>query len=302
VKGEEGVLGKACLGLAVSLVLLASPAAADVTKAQCVDANTSAQTHRRDGKLSQARDELRLCGDPHCPRVVRDDCTRRIDEIELVQPTIVFDVKDPAGGDIGDVKVSVDERKLTEKLDGSALAIDPGEHTFTFQVEGQPSVALTIVVKEGEKSRRVSVVVGAAPPPPEPPPAKPEPAPSPPLPSGLGPFKTTGLVLGGVGVGGLALGAAFGIIASSKWSRSKNECGTATSCTNYTQAVSDHDSAVTSGTVSTIAFAAGGAMIALGGVLFFTAKPASAPSPATGIVLSPGAGPCAAGFPMAGRF
>jgi hypothetical protein len=290
---------KTRFSLAAAVLLAASPAAADVTKSQCVDANNTAQTHRREGKLSQARDELRLCSDPHCPRMVRDDCTRRLDELEQVQPTLVFDVKDPSGGDIGDVKVVLDGKTLTEKLDGTAIAVDPGEHAFTFQVEDQPPVTQTVVVKEGERSRRVSVVVGTKPEPPPPPP--PPPPPAPPTPAGMTTLQTAGLVGGGAGVVGLGVGAVFGVLASSKWSSAKSECGQPTVCPSYAKALSDHDASVTDGTVSTVAFIAGGVLLAGGAYFFLTGGP-STPSTSTGLHVVPSVAPGAAALGLAGAF
>jgi hypothetical protein len=43
------------------------------------------------------------------------------------------------------------------KLDGSAVAIDPGVHTFRFQVEGAEPVEQKIVVRVAEKNRKLAV-------------------------------------------------------------------------------------------------------------------------------------------------
>src|SRR5215469_5136429 len=113
-----------------SVVLLASlpaSAEAEVTKDQCIDANASAQTLRKNGKFREAREQLHLCLDPHCPKLVSRDCATRLDELDLAQPTIVFDAKDRTGNDLGAVKVTVDGRPLVDKLDGTAVPVDPGE-------------------------------------------------------------------------------------------------------------------------------------------------------------------------------
>jgi hypothetical protein len=78
------------------------------TKVQCVDANAKGQDLRRDGELSGARAQFRACAVSACPALVRDDCNRRLDEVERAQPTIVFDTKDAAGRDLSAVKVLVD--------------------------------------------------------------------------------------------------------------------------------------------------------------------------------------------------
>jgi hypothetical protein len=42
-------------------------------------------------------------------------------DLERAQPTVVFDVKDDAGNDLTDVKVTVDGNPLADKLTGTAL-------------------------------------------------------------------------------------------------------------------------------------------------------------------------------------
>jgi hypothetical protein len=276
-----------------------------------VTANASAQDLRRDGKLSEAREQLRICNDPKCPGIVRTDCTKRLDELEAAQPTVVFDAKDGAGADLSAVKVTVDGKVLTERLGGSALQVNPGEHTFTFEVAGQPPVTRHLVLREGEKDRHEQVVLGA------PVSAQPTPSATAALPAtplevspgaaqshgGLGTQKTLGLVVGGVGVAGLVVGGIFGVLTASAISAQKNDCASATNCTNYAQAQSDHSTWSTDGTISTVAFIAGGALVAGGAVLFFTAKPAAEqPAAATALVVAPSVGPGSAGMLVKGAF
>jgi hypothetical protein len=253
-----------------TLLVASSPAAADVTKAQCVDANTSAQSLRRDGKFAEARALLLVCGDAQCPALVREDCTRQLDALAEVQPTVVFDARNPDGTDLSAVRVSVDGRPVAEKLDGTPVPVDRGEHRFTFQSDGQQPVTVTLVIKEAEKQRRVTVTVGVAKAAgdagtgptdggdPHPPPAS-------------STQKTLGLVGGGVGVVGLGVGTVFGILAASKWSSSRSACSTADGCSSYSQAISDHGAAVTDGTLSTVGLVAGTALLAAGVALYFTA-------------------------------
>jgi hypothetical protein len=91
--------------------------------------------------------------------MVRDDCTKRLDELEQAQPTIVLSVTDARGRDVVAVKVSVDGTLLTDRADGTALNVDPGAREFTFEVAGQDPVKQTIVVREGEKGRNERVVL-----------------------------------------------------------------------------------------------------------------------------------------------
>jgi hypothetical protein len=159
--GHSGGAVAASVSAPVAVAPPSPPAASgDVTKDQCIDANTKAQSLRRSGKLVATRAQLAICADPHCPAMVRDDCTQRLDDLERIQPTIVFDAKDGAGNDLSDVRVSMDGKPLVGRLDGTAVAVDPGPHAFTFEVSGQPSVTKGFVLKEGEKLRRERVVIG----------------------------------------------------------------------------------------------------------------------------------------------
>jgi hypothetical protein len=269
-----------CSPLLAAFVVLCAPVAvnADVPKAQCIEANTKAQDLRRDRKFAAAREQLRKCADASCPGMVRDDCTKRLDELERLQPTVVLTVRDATGNDITAAKVTVDGAPLAERLDGSELAVDPGEHTFVFEVAGRAPLTKKIVLALGEKARRELIVVGG------PPSVGPTGTSGPPTSvaggssmttstsGGLGTQKAVGLIAGGVGVAGVAVGAVFGLMASSAWSQQKSDCPSATNCPNHAQAVNDHSTMSTDGTISTVAFAAGAAFLAGGALLFFTAQ------------------------------
>ncbi len=136
---------------------------ADPSTSECIDANTKGQDARREHHFSTARKLLGQCSAASCPEIVRDDCIKRLDELVRAQPTIVFWVTDASGRDLVAVKVSVDGAVLTERVDGTALEVDPGAREFTFEVAGLPPIKQTLVVREGEKGRTEKVVLGAAP-------------------------------------------------------------------------------------------------------------------------------------------
>jgi len=303
----------------VATVLGSREAAGDV-KDQCVDSNTHAQSLRRHGQLAEAREQLRLCADPTCPALVRDDCTQRLDELDRAQPTIVFDLKDDGGNDLVAVTVRVDGKVVTDQLSGRALPLDPGEHRFSFEVAGHAPVARSFVLKEGEKDRRERVVVGSLTPTTAPA-AAPSPAgdasgtapgspDSPPSPGGdtvaSGPtrMRWAGIAAGALGVTGIATGAVLGLSASSALSDQKRDCASATECADHARAVSEHATMETDGAWSTVAFVAGGVLLAGGALLFFGggdhARPASAATSA--IAIAPGVEPGRAGLLVRGAF
>jgi hypothetical protein len=284
----------------LALTLASGTATADVTKDRCVETNASAQSLRREGKFGNARQQLLICGDPSCPAIVRDDCARRLDELERVQPTIVFDARDGAGQDLTGVEVTIDGQKLPGHLNGAALRVDPGAHTFTFTITGQPPVTRTFVLKEGDHERRERVELGA--------PASPAAAKSvteAPVAGqgeGMRPARIAGIAIGGVGAAGLVVGGVFGLLAISEASQQKSDCATPTNCPRVDAATSDHKSAQTDGAVSTAAFIAGGALLAGGAILFLSGGHAGPERGAVGLVVTPSIAPGGGGVWLRGEF
>jgi hypothetical protein len=287
---------------AITLAISAESALADVKRAQCIDANTKAQDLRRDGKLSEARNQLRTCGDPSCPAMVRDDCTKRLTELEAAQPTVVFDAKDGSGHDLSAVAVTMDGHPFADNLDGKALPVDPGEHEFTFTVAEQAPVTEKLVINESEKGRHEHVLIGHPPPPIEPPPPPPSPPPPPPSPTGLGTQKVVAIVAGGAGVAGVAVGSVFGLLTASAISQQKTDCTSPTICPHPQQAASDHATWTTDSTISTATFIAGGVLLAAGAVLWFTAHPPSEEPGVTGLMVVPSVRPGGGGMLVRGEF
>jgi hypothetical protein len=229
-----------------------------------VAANEAAQTLRQSGKLDAARQQLRACVAAACPAVLRDDCAQRLDELQRAQPTVVFDVKDAAGHDVATVRVSVDGRLVAERVDGTAMPLDPGEHEVRFD-------AAPAAREEGS--------------------------------SPLSGQRLVGLGVAGAGAAGLIVGAVFGANAMSSWSSSKSECS-ASSCPSHDQAVADHDHAASAATLSTVAFVAGTALVAGGLVLYLTAPSSRERPSGQGaeLRLAPAAGARGGGVELQGVF
>jgi hypothetical protein len=274
--------------------LLGWPARAD--EAACIAATEQALTLRQQGKLHDALKELAICAEASCSSEVKAECTQRIDAIDAAMPTLVLGAKDGSGNDLYDVRVSMDGAPLANRLDGRPIAIDPGEHAFTFQLTFQLTAELTsgaagpapvekkLVLGEGEKDRHESVVIGAPPPPTTAPlltTALPSPAHV-----AWNTQKTLAVVSGGLGVVGVGLGVWFGAFAASSQSKEKSNCSVA-ACSNGPQAVEDYNTAKQDAVASTVAFAAGGALLAGGAVLWFTAPAARVPGDAARLRVVP---------------
>jgi hypothetical protein len=120
--------------------------------------------------------------------------------------------------------------------------------------------------------------------------------------------RTLGYALGGVGIVGLGVGAAFGLLANSKWSSVKDVCkdtGAGRKCP--TQADQDKaESAKSQANIGTLGFALGGTALAAGIVLLLTI-PSAKEEPVVGSMphglrLSPLVGRQSGGVALDGRF
>jgi hypothetical protein len=147
-----------------------------------------------------ARKHFLACAQLRCPAIVRKDCAQWLSEASQAAPTVVVAAQH-RGADVSGVRVYVDGNLLTDGLDGRALEVNPGKHTFRFEADGFETSEQVVLVREGEHNRRVSVSV-----------LRPGETPNDPEPQ----RRSKGLpvlsfVLGGVGLGGVGLFAGFGV-------------------------------------------------------------------------------------------
>ncbi len=126
----------------------------------------------KQGQLVAGREDLQLCASAACPAAMNGLCAGDLRSLEGRIPSVVLAATDPGGRDLSDVRVSEGGRPLVAALDGRALEMDPGPHRFRFERAGSAPVETTVVVREGEKDRVLTVTLGpatAALPPPVPP-------------------------------------------------------------------------------------------------------------------------------------
>ncbi len=282
----------------VIVLVVATTARAAPTRAECIAASEDAQLMKIKSQLRAAREKLVVCSDDACPKIVKQDCSNWLDEVDRAMPTIVFGAHDARGRDLTDVRVTMDGTPLADHLDGKAIAIDPGQHTFHFEMEGAPARDEQLVVREGDKNRNVTVTLGE----PfaahiEPPPVqKPTPPvwieqPPPPKDERHGPSVATWIV-GGLGLATLAAAGAVGTIALVRRSSLYDSCGSKGTCQP-----SDVDQVYTLYDLSYGGAAIGGALVVTSIVLFFATKVSSKPSNKFG-----GASAFITPFGVTGRF
>lgn len=249
------VVVPALVALALGL-LVAGEARAD-DKEVCVRTVEHAQNVRLDGKLREARDEFMSCARAVCPDAIRQDCTRWITEVDASLPSVVFEGVWADGRDVTGMTVSLDGKPLAGAEAGRAVALDPGEHTFRFDVAGAAPIETRNVIREGEKNRilRVTFTPGA--------PAEPTVAPGPapvtaaasshvPPPSGLwqslrpddgrphvakrGPVPLAAFVFGGVGLAGFGGFAYFSLTGTGRLDSMRSTCEHACNPSDVTSA------------------------------------------------------------------
>jgi len=261
-----------CLGL---VVVAAAPArAADPTTAECLSANEASLTARGQQKLREARAKLLTCAAASCPRDVREECLRGVNEINTALPTIVFEAKDDTGADLIAVKVTMDGEVLTDHLEGTAIAVDPGSHKFVFESAGRPRTEKQFLIREGDKSRRERIVLdsaaaGAGTTAPGATLTSSPAAPS----SGLGGARIGALVAGGAGVVALGVGTVFGLRSKSKHDEANKECPSSPCATKEGSDL--WNDAISAGNIATIGFIVGAVGLAGGVALWFVGAPES---------------------------
>jgi hypothetical protein len=186
----------------------------------CSAPYTEYQRLRKQGKLRAAREALLRCVAPSCPGFIQTDCAAWLVEVDAQMPTVLFAAVGPDGRDTANVTVTDGGTILATTLDGRAVPLDPGQHELEFSYPGAPPIRQTILVREGEKSRRVDISFAAAAP-------VASAVPQPPASSAgaLGGLAIGGFVTAGLGLGALAAFAGIGITGQAEFDELYETCG-----------------------------------------------------------------------------
>jgi len=147
----------------IALQVIAGHArAAEATKAECATASNASLKLADEHKLRAERAQLLICTAKSCKGKIRDVCLERMSEVNHAIPSMVFRVTDGKGNDLSAVKVTMDGELLAQRLDGTAIDVDPGEHKFVFETAGQAPVEQSLLVLEAKKSQMMEVTIGPA--------------------------------------------------------------------------------------------------------------------------------------------
>ncbi len=191
---------------------------------ECVAAAEQSQPKRRAGKLIEAKADLVKCVRPICPPVIRADCIRWSNEVETATPSIVLRVVDSAGRDVVEATVTADGSPLTSRLDGRPIPIDPGVHVLRCDLPDHEPASESVVVRETEKNRLVTITLKSKvviPPPPAPPP--------PPAADTSGRSPVPWILIGGGGAL-VASGIVFWAVGSGQRGDLRDGCAKTSSC------------------------------------------------------------------------
>jgi len=197
------------------------------------------------------------------------------------------------GADIPGLDVRRDGIVLGRATWGTAAPVDPGEHRIEATAPGRLPWRRTIVVRPGEGAQSVDVgpledsstavatttLTSATMPRDDARGSVPDRSQAP---ASTGSTqRTLGLAAAGAGLVGLGLGTYFGIRTFDQSDAARRACPTSP-CSDRA-ALETNDQAKTSAVVSTVSLAAGGGLVLLGSLLFFTA-PAAPPRASAGPV------------------
>jgi hypothetical protein len=293
----EGKYGEACPKFADSEKLDPAPGTL-LNLAKCYDKNgqtASAWVTYRDAEaISKKTGHQDWVGMAH-------------DRAAALAPKLVrLTVNVPPTSEIEGLQLARDGVALAKSEWNTAIPVDPGPHTIEATAPNTRKWTTSVTVDPGAGSSVVTIpqleVERIAPvPAPTPPPAPaPPPAPPPPPPSGSG-MRVTGFIVGGVGIAGIAVGSAFGLLAKSKNSDAlePQNCRTSMFCTQ--NGLNLTSQAKTDATLSTVFFIAGGVATAAGVVLVIVA-PSSKSSSSAALRLAPSVGPGGVGGVLQGAW
>jgi len=142
------------------------------------------------------------------------------EHITAIEPKLSrLDVSVPPNARVAGLEIRRDEAVLRDATWGTALPVDPGEHTVSARAPGYEAWQTKVTVAPDGDKKTVTVpplVALPAPPPGAPPSPQPQGAPFPEPEKSTDVQRISGFVIGGVGVVAIAVGAVFGGLAIGK--------------------------------------------------------------------------------------
>jgi hypothetical protein len=247
-----------------------------------------AACHEQQGKLASAWTEYSTVvtlaqRDNRPDRVAYAE--ERLKEIEPKLSRLTLELS--SGGDVSGLVIKLDGAVVGRPALGVAVPVDPGTHNVEAAAPGKRPWRTTVDVPAGPSTK--SVVIPALVDAPDAPAAAAGAAPATVADDAGDAGETQRIVaytLGGAGVIGLGIGTAFGLSAISQNSESKDAGCEENVCTPAAAEI--RKDAQAAGNASTVAFIAGGALLAAGVVVYLTAPSSTEKPSAARLVFGPG--------------
>jgi tetratricopeptide (TPR) repeat protein len=180
-------------------------------------------------------------------------------------------------------EVKLDGARFDPAVWGTAVPVDPGDHTIEASAPGKKPFSSRVTVASSAATRvEIPALEDASPGVAPTPIPAPTPTPAPVTTVNASADRSTGstqrtlaILSLGVGVVGLGVGTALGLMSSSKWDQAKQGC-TPAGCDAESR--KRGEDAGTLADISTVGFVAGGVGVVAAAVLWFTAPSATQPT------------------------
>jgi hypothetical protein len=123
----------------------------------CVQHYYKAKESIEAGRLLDAKEPLGRCARATCGSFLQQECTALYIQMENDVPSVVPVVSDAADTPDVTFEVKIDGELLTSKLDGVAIAVNPGWHEFTFSAGGRVFATQKVLLAQGQRNHAISV-------------------------------------------------------------------------------------------------------------------------------------------------
>lgn len=127
---------------------------------QCATSYETAQRERGRGAFLEATQAAQACSQIECNALIVQECIKLLEQFKAETPTMVFSARNGRGEEIAAVKVEIDGKPAADHIDGLAIPVNPGIHTFRFTAEGEAPVEIKHTARVGDKNRLIEVQIG----------------------------------------------------------------------------------------------------------------------------------------------
>src|SRR6478735_4456773 len=203
----------------------AKPAEVEAPKSAaetCSAAYERTQTEKLAGHYVAASAAALECSQLQCNSAIVQECVRFYSALESETPTVVFSARKAEGGELTDVRVEMDGKKVADSITGRPFSLDPGPHNFVFVHAKRGLLRLNETARVGDKARVLEVTFAD-------PNAKPGSKDGGAAPEKKPAVPVATWVLGGIGLAGLGAFTYFRLSAVSEYNDLNDRCNQACS-------------------------------------------------------------------------